>query len=171
MKIRALVTVLVVGALSACGGTFADNDNVDHRCTLLRTSGRWHAEIELFHNDPRSCPAGGQVNDLRSAGGTLKDVFAVTQQQARLSSVELKIFNMNDTECYVLGSVMGYQQQSFLWGDFNGSGTPSWHGPVFAEYRQGTWNQNYDCPVFYAHYYGGDQGIAWTRIKYYVTDM
>lgn len=174
MRVLALIgTVAASVALSACGVTFADRDNIEHGCTLLRTSGRWDAEVDLYHDDPRSCPAGGQINDWRTAGGTLKDVFAQSPSSARLSVAELKIFNasMADNECNDLGTMLADNQQLFRWGDFNASGHESWYAPVFAEYHQGTWNPNYDCPVFYAYFLNGDQGTAWTRIKYYVNDM
>ena len=172
MKIWTLgAIILAEGSLCACGTTVVDRDNYNHGCTIISTSGSWNRAIDLYHNDPTSCPAGGNQFDLRTAGGTLKDVNAFTQQQASLSSVELKIYSTADSQCSALGSVMGSQEQDFRWSDFNGSGHESWNAPIFTAFLQGSLNQNYDCPVFYAHYFGGDQGSAITRIKYYVNDF
>jgi hypothetical protein len=82
----------------------------------------------------------------------------------------MDIFNTPDN-CVSLGTSLAHTEPSFRWGDFNGTGIQKWHVPMYVSYEAGTWNPNYDCPVFTVVLVNEQEAVAWTQIKYNLNDF
>lgn len=143
-RVTSFMTAVLVTV--ACGDS-GDNDNVNHDCQIVQSSGWSDQRLVLHHNDTRSCPALVGFNQPVSAGGVIVQYFpADTGNQVFLS-----IHHTNALDCQEQSfpDTVVHGQSDFRYALWLTDQGYHWGAGAWAEYTSGEGpDPNRDCAMF-----------------------